>query len=202
MQPDFEKSAAAMVAGTQKAIDAAVAPLLKRIEVLEQRQPEKGEKGDKGDPGESIKGETGVGLAGALIDRTGVLVLTLSDGTTRDLGVIVGKDGKDGVDGLSGEPGKDGKDGFSLDDFEEFVAEDDRTIVRRFKSGEYEYESRIKFPVQIYRGVFKEGTEYERGDTVTWGGCQWHCDEPTKTKPDSEHWTKCVNKGRDGKDAR
>lgn len=99
MQPDFERTAAALVAGTQKAITAALAPVLQRIETLEKRKPEKGERGERGEPGESIKGETGVGLAGALIDRSGVLVLTLSDGTTRDLGVVVGKDGRDGKDG-------------------------------------------------------------------------------------------------------
>lgn len=88
-------------------VDRATGPLLARIETLEKRQPEKG---DRGDPGESIKGETGVGLAGALIDRSGVLVLTLSDGTTRDLGVVVGKDGQDGTDGADGLPGEPGKD--------------------------------------------------------------------------------------------
>ena len=38
-------------------------------------------------------GKDGVGLAGSFIDRTGSLILTMTDGSTRDLGVIVGRDG-------------------------------------------------------------------------------------------------------------
>jgi hypothetical protein len=36
-------------------------------------------------------------------------------------------------------------------------------------------------PVMIYQGVFKSGQEYLPGDTVTWGGSLWHCDEQTRT---------------------
>lgn len=113
MQPDFDKTAAAMIAGTEKAIAAAVAPLLRRIEQLEARPlPERGEKGEPGDrglPGEA--GRDGVGLAGALIDRSGVLVLTLADGTTRELGAVVGKDGEPGPAGEKGDRGEQGEKG-------------------------------------------------------------------------------------------
>lgn len=110
MQPDFERTAAAMVDGTQKAIQAAVAPLLKRIEALESRPlPERGEKGERGDFGP--QGKDGVGVAGAVIDRSGVLVLTLTDGTTRDLGMVVGKDGANGRDGEQGPQGERGEPG-------------------------------------------------------------------------------------------
>jgi len=54
----------------------------------------------------------------------------------------------------------------------------------------------------IYRGVFTEG-EFMPGDTVTWAGAMWHCDEKTSDKPGeigSKGWTLCVKKGRDGKD--
>lgn len=110
MQPDLDRSAAAMVAGTQKAIAAAVGPLLKRIEALESRPlPERGEKGDRGQPGDP--GKDGIDLADALIDRDGVLVLTLSSGEHRRLGVVQGKDGEPGPRGEKGDPGADGKDG-------------------------------------------------------------------------------------------
>lgn len=89
-------------------VNRATESLLQRIDALEKRQPEQGERGE---PGESIKGETGVGVAGALIDRSGVLILTLSDGTQRDLGVVVGKDGLNGTSGADGLPGADGADG-------------------------------------------------------------------------------------------
>lgn len=202
MQPDFEKSAAAMVAGTQKAIAAAVAPLLKRIEELEARKPEKGEKGEKGDAGESIKGETGVGVAGALIDRSGALILTLSDGTQRDLGPVVGKDGSDGENGVDGVPGEPGKDGFSLADFDVERGTDGRTYILKFDGGEVRHEYELTFPVPVYCGIFKAGDEYVPGDLVTWGGCLWHCDGETKEKPEVGPWTLMVKKGRDGKDAK
>lgn len=58
-------------------------------------------------------------------------------------------------------------------------------------------------PVTIYRDVFKTGTEYQPGDTVTWGGSMWHCNEPTTDKPGetgSKGWTLAVKKGRDLRD--
>ncbi|SEM53810.1 integrin beta 3 [Sphingomonas gellani] len=97
-------------------LDSALAPLraenvalLARIEALEGRQPERGEAGSQGERGlPGADGRDGVGMAGALIDRAGNLVLTLTDGTVRELGVVVGRDG---VDGAPGEPGARGAPG-------------------------------------------------------------------------------------------
>ncbi|CZX68956.1 phage gp6-like head-tail connector protein [Enterobacter hormaechei] len=58
-------------------------------------------------------------------------------------------------------------------------------------------------PVMIYQGVFKAGQEYLPGDTVTWGGSLWHCDERTQDKPGeagSKGWTLAAKRGRDGRD--
>lgn len=58
-------------------------------------------------------------------------------------------------------------------------------------------------PVMIYQGVFKSGQEYVPGDTVTWGGSLWHCDEQTQDKPGeagSKGWTLAAKRGRDGRD--
>lgn len=58
-------------------------------------------------------------------------------------------------------------------------------------------------PVMIYKGVFKSGQEYRAGDTVTWGGSLWHCDEHTQDKPGetgSKGWTLATKRGRDGRD--
>lgn len=46
-----------------------------------------------GQPG--AKGADGAGLSGGLIDRGGHLILTLTNGETKDLGLVVGKDGQD-----------------------------------------------------------------------------------------------------------
>ncbi|QMA47774.1 phage gp6-like head-tail connector protein [Citrobacter freundii] len=61
----------------------------------------------------------------------------------------------------------------------------------------------FNIPVTIYRDVFKSGTEYQPGDTVTWGGSMWHCNEITIDKPGepgSKGWTLAVKKGRDLRD--
>lgn len=58
-------------------------------------------------------------------------------------------------------------------------------------------------PVMIYKGVFKSGQEYLPGDTVTWGGSLWHCDDQTQDKPGetgSKGWTLATKRGRDGRD--
>lgn len=146
-----------------------------------------------GAPG--LNGKDGVGLAGALLDRAGSLVVTLTDGSTRDLGPVIGKDG------AAGAPGKDGRDGFSLDDFD-LEKKDDRTVILKFVRGDVAERYEMHFPVMIYRGVFRDGDAYERGDTVTWGGSLWHCDADTTDKPDGQqkHWTLAAKRGRDGKD--
>lgn len=69
-------------------------------------------------------------------------------------------------------------------------------------SGAVEVKS-FDIPVTIYRDVFKAGNEYQPGDTVTWGGSLWHCNEATSDKPGetgSKGWTLAVKKGRDLRD--
>jgi integrin beta 3 len=112
-----------------------------------------------------------------------------------------GLDGKDGRDGING---KDGKDALSLDSFDAEVAADGRTIVLRLGEGEFAHVHELKLAVMIYRGVFKEGSAYERGDTVTWGGSLWHCDAETADKPGegAKAWTLAAKRGRDGRDGK
>jgi hypothetical protein len=112
-----------------------------------------------------------------------------------------GQDGKDGKDGLNG---KDGADGLGWDDFEEVLEDDGRTLIRRHFKGDKVKQFVHKTAVQLYRGVYAEGKTYERGDGVTWGGSEWHCNETTTTKPGdgSKAWTLKVKRGRDGKDGR
>jgi hypothetical protein len=138
-------------------------------------------------------GKDGVGLAGAFIDRDGNLIITMTNGEPRNLGCVVGKDG---------EPGAPGRDGFSLEDFDAKVMDDRRTVLLSFTGKTLDYKVELGFPVMLYRGVYKDGQKYERGDTVTWGGSLWHCDSDTHEKPGegSATWTLCAKKGRDGKD--
>jgi hypothetical protein len=138
-------------------------------------------------------GDNGVGLAGALIDRDGSLILTLTNGETRDLGKVVGKDGENGEPGLG------------FDDMDVAVLDVDRTIEFAFRRGDEVKAFTLKWPTPIDRGVWNEKTEYARGDAVTWGGSLWIAQKDTPTgKPDAPEsgWRLSVKKGRDGKDAK
>lgn len=85
------------------------------------------------------------------------------------------------------------------------VANDDErmfTVTVTRASGACETKT-FGIPVMIYRGVFKSEGIYQPGDTVTWGGSLWHCDETTADKPGelgSKGWTLATKRGRDGKD--
>jgi hypothetical protein len=149
-------------------------------------------------PKDGEPGKDGRGIKSMLIDRDGELIATMDDGALVKLGPVVGRDG------LPGQNGTDGKDGFSLEDFDCKVLEDDRTIELSFKSGDYEHVATIKFPAMMYRGIFKDGSDYEAGDSVTWGGSLWVAVKATNLKPDvpDSGWTLAVKKGRDGKDMR
>ena len=120
-----------LVPAIQHYIDAVVAPLREKILVqeaeiaaLKAREPQ--------------PGRDGVGVVNMFIDQSGTLVQTLSDGTVREVGVVVGRAGNDGAiaslrekllvhqteiealkakepqpgrDGLPGAPGPAGRDG-------------------------------------------------------------------------------------------
>lgn len=156
-----------------------------------------GAPGEKGEPGKD-----GVGLAGALIDRSGSLVVTLTDGTTRELGAVVGKDGADGRDGLDGKDGAAGPAGLGFDDLDVVLANDGRTVVLSLARGEQRRTWEIPLPVVLDRGVFKAGEAYAKGDGVTWGGSWWIAQRDTSDRPGegSDGWRLAVKKGRDGKD--
>ena len=78
----------------------------------------KGEKGDAGQDGKNgtdgkdgQNGADGIGVAKTEVNAAGELVITYTDGSTTNLGRIVGKDGKDGVKGEKGDAGQDGQNG-------------------------------------------------------------------------------------------
>jgi hypothetical protein len=147
---------------------------------------------------DGLDGKDGVGVAGALIDRSGELVVTLTNGETKSLGPVVGKDGADGNDGV----GKDGLDGLGFEDMDERLEDDGRTIVRTYRRGEQVKEFRFRVPTVLDRGVFKDGQTYEAGDGVTWGGSFWIAQKDTGAKPDAGtgDWRLAVKRGRDGKE--
>lgn len=158
----------------------------------------------------------GVGLTGALIDNGGRLVVTLSDGATKEVGQVVGAvgpvgpQGEPGV-GIVGPVGPDGKPGedgvtFTVDDVISIERTGDREVTWTLQQNGRTKTFVVKdSPTALYRGTYTEGKTYEAGDTVTWGGGMWIAKQVTSEKPsysDSEAkrvWQNCVKAGRDGK---
>ena len=141
-------------------------------------------------------GKDGVGAAGAIIDRDGQLIITLTDGSTCALGRVVGHDGT---------PGPAGKDGVDLSlsnlEFEEIG---ERGFRIKFVNGETVKSFDKVFPVPIDRGPFSEGREYERGDEVTFGGQTFIAtrDSPVGKPGEVSDWRLRSRKGRDGRDGK
>lgn len=72
----------------------------------------KGDKGDKGDKGATgAAGNDGVSVTKTEINNKGELVITLSDNTVSNLGVVVGAKGDKGDKGDQGDKGEQGADG-------------------------------------------------------------------------------------------
>jgi hypothetical protein len=68
-----------------------------------------------------------------------------------------------------------------------------------------ELEARVRaleVAVPKYCGVHRSGETYARGSIVTFGGSMWYAAQDTDTRPPGEHWVCCVQRGRDGKDAK
>lgn len=169
---DTEKLADDVFEAVSDYVSRALRPLLQRVAELEDRQPQKGE-----------PGQDGVGVAGAAINRSGDLMITLSNGKILMLGQV------------------DGRDGLGFDDLS--VDHDgERLVTFRFVQGERVKEFPVTFPALIYRDVYRPEKAYVRGDVVTFGGSMWHCNAATEEKPGdgSAAWTLAAKRGRDGRD--
>lgn len=72
------------------------------------------------------------------------------------------------------------------------------------KSSGAEVVQKIAMPIQIYKGVHRDGEKYDQYDNVTWAGSQWTSTKAENTdKPgSSDAWTLVVKAGRNGKDLR
>lgn len=78
---EHDPVAEALVNGARSYIDAALAPVLRRLAEAEARV--------------ALLSERGAGVTGFIRDRSGHLVLVLADGSSRDVGAIDGRDGAD-----------------------------------------------------------------------------------------------------------
>jgi integrin beta 3 len=199
-------------------IQAAIRPLLRRLEQIEQqplardgRDGQPGVPGAPGAPGES--GRDGLDGARGQDGRDGTDGAPGVDGRDGQPGVPGapgapgapgenGRDGRDGLDGAAGVDGRDGQDGFGLEQLDLDVIGGGRTILATFTSGERQLRREARTAMMLYRGVFQAGAVYEPGDMVTWAGSLWHCNAETTDRPGEggATWTLAVKKGRDGKD--
>ncbi len=162
-----------------------------------------------------------VGIAGALIDRHGHLVIALTNGETKDVGEIIGRDGAPGRDvdmdavlnqiktAVDEIPkpinGKDGADGLGFDDLES-VFDEQQGFRVRFVRGSEAKEFPLHSPFDA--GVWRPGVTYPKGAGVTVKGAFFIARESTQTRPDdgtvesARAWRLAVKGGRDGKPGR
>lgn len=183
------------------AIKEATVPLLKQIEDLQRKlshlegmivvgvNGERGPEGMTGAPGErGEKGADGLGLAGAMIDRDGGLLITLTNGEVKNLGPVVGRNGTDGKDGLS-------LDGFDL----EYLPESHEINVKAVCNGR---SKELRYPAGGIRpaGYWREGTKAVAGEAWVNGGSLWICMKGTEAKPatNSDAWIIAARAGKDG----
>lgn len=158
---------------------------------------ERGLQGEKGEPGVAgADGKDGVGLADALIDRAGELVLTMADGRTKSLGVVVGRDGAAGADG---------RDGLSMADVSRTYDGDAHEVVERWTvAGEVK---ELRYPAGGIRpgGFWREGMKCHALQAITHDGALWIAKRDTASKPcleSAEDWQLAARKGRDGRDGK
>lgn len=148
-----------------------------------------GADGLKGDPGE--KGADGIGLAGAMIDRGGELQVTLTNGTVKSLGVVVGTNGSNG---------KDGQDGIGLDAFEVDYLEETHEV--RIKAACAGRTKELRYPAGGLRpaGYWRDGTKAKACEAWVHDGSLWIATKNTSAKPQSagDDWVIAARKGRDG----
>jgi hypothetical protein len=132
-------------------------------------------------------GADGVGLAGAMIDRAGELVITTTKGDAIRLGKVVGEDG---LDGLSFETAAG-----------EYDAE--RGFVLTLGTGDRRKE--FVLPYMVHRGFHRDGLGMKAGQSVTHDGALWIAKRDNASRPcleNADDWILAARKGRDGKDGK
>lgn len=117
-------------------------------------------------------------MTGAFIDRDGNLQFTLSNGTIKNLGPVVGRDGVDLTEVT-----------FDFDGVRTFTIEGKGGSIKK------------TLPIPVDRGYWREGMVCEKNDIVTHDGNAWLALTDNKEKPsvaDKVNWRLFVRKGRDG----
>lgn len=132
-------------------------------------------------------GADGVGLAGAMIDRAGELVITTTKGEAVRLGKVVGEDGHDGLSFETAAGEYDAERGFVL------------TL------GAGDRRKEFVLPYMVHRGFHRDGLGMKAGQSVTHDGALWIAKRDNASRPcleNADDWILAARKGRDGKDGK
>lgn len=159
-----------------------------------------GPAGRDGEPG--APGQDGRGVASAEL-RGGDLIFRFTDGAEVNVGRVAGEQGPpgergaDGLNGRDGEPGPAGERGERGEDGIASREEIEALVDARFA------DVQTRTLADTYRGVWKAGEKYRRGETATWGGSLFLALSDTGGKPtETTDWQQITKRGRDGRDAR
>lgn len=132
-------------------------------------------------------GADGVGLAGAMIDRAGELVITTTKGAAIRLGKVVGEDGRDGISFDTASGDYDAERGFVI------------------SLGAGDRRKEFVLPYMVHRGFWREGLGLKAGESATHDGALWIAKRANASRPcleNTDDWILAARKGRDGKDGR
>ena len=125
----------------------------------------------------------GIGLAGAMIDRDGELQITMTDGTVKSLGPVVGK---------------------SLESFAmEYLPETHEVRIKAACAGR---EQEVRFDAggirmgESDRGYWRDGVKAKALEAYSYDGCLWVARAATTAKPsaESQDWVLAARQGRPG----
>ena len=146
-----------------------------------------GTNGVKGDAGAD-----GIGLASAMIDRGGELIVTTTKGEGIRLGVVVGKDG---------DPGKNGSDGVSFESVEPAYDPDAHEVVLRVAVAGQKKE--FRYPAGGIRpaGYWRDGTKAKANEAWTNDGSLWIALKDTAERPGymaKDAWVLAARCGKPG----
>jgi hypothetical protein len=147
----------------------------------------RGSDGAKGDPGRD-----GLDVKDLFRADGGRLVAVMSDGSTKDLGEFVGKDGRDGADG------KDGRDGLGFEDCT--VEVEDGVATLKFVRGDVVKSVSFPIPDLKHVGFWGPGAFAKAGQFTTHDGHLWMAKRDTSNTPNyqAKDWQLAARKGADG----
>lgn len=124
----------------------------------------------------------GIGMAGSMIDRDGNLIITMTNGETKNLGPVVGKDG------------------VSLESFEmTYDADAHEVVLKAISVGKPQ---EIRYPAGgIHgKGYWRDGNKAKSGEAWTHDGSLWVAKNDTSETPSTKSgdWVLAARRGRDG----